>query len=225
MDTKTHLDRNAIGHLLAAYGADAWGVAGNDPAMPLAPPLPTAISIIMRLRPQALTGVSDGPTHAYQAEYERLNAALAEASAALAAALKGDDHEALVVPPTGDATGVFAHKTAATGAGLGWIGKTALFISPEFGPAVRLATVFTDLELAPGVAVTRSSCGKCAICVDKCPADAGRDVSWTAGMEREELFDHEACRRQLERFAMPAQICGICIAVCPLTKNGEPARA
>jgi epoxyqueuosine reductase len=128
------------------------------------------------------------------------------------------------VPPTGDSTGVFAHKTAATTAGLGWIGKTALFVSAEFGPAVRLATVFTDLHLCSGYAVTESSCAACTVCVDRCPAGAGRDVSWTAGRERDELFDHEACRRQLERFAMPAQICGICIAVCPLTASGEPAR-
>jgi len=38
-------------------------------------------------------------------------------------------------------------QDAATRAGLGWIGKTGLFVSPEGGPKVRLATVFTDLDL------------------------------------------------------------------------------
>jgi epoxyqueuosine reductase len=225
MEIKTHLDRNAIGHLLAAFGADAWGVAANDPQMPLAPPLPLAISILMRLRPEALVGVDDGPTSAYLAEYERLNAALGETSVALAATLRGHGHEAFVVPPTGTSEGVFPHKTAATSAGLGWIGKTALFVSAEFGPAIRLATVFTDLHLSSGDAVTESSCATCTVCVDRCPAGAGRDVSWTTGRERDELFDHEACRRQLARFAMPAQICGICIAVCPFTANGGPTRS
>jgi epoxyqueuosine reductase len=225
MEIKTHLDRNAIGHLLAAFGADAWGVAANDPQMPLAPPLPLAISILMRLRPQALIGVDDGPTSAYLAEYERLNAALGEASAALAATQLDHGHETLVVPPTGTSDGVFAHKTAATSAGLGWIGKTALFVSAEFGPAVRLATVFTDLNLCSGDAITESSCAACTVCVDRCPAGASRDVRWTAGMERGEIFDHEACRRQLASFRMPAQICGICIAVCPLVANGGPAHS
>lgn len=225
MDVKSDLDRNAIGHLLAASGADAWGVAANDPALPLAPPLPRAISILMRLRPEALAGVSNGPTSAYLAEYERLNAALGDASAALATALQAHGHETLAVPPTGSSEGAFAHKTAATCAGLGWIGKTALFVSAEFGPAVRLATVFTDLDLSPGDAVTASRCATCAVCVDACPAGAGRDVDWTAGMARSELFDHEACRRQLDSFGMPAQICGICIAVCPFTEIEKPVRS
>jgi epoxyqueuosine reductase QueG len=224
VDVTSDLDRNAIGHLLAANGADAWGVAANEPALPLAPPLPRAIAIVMRLKSEALVGVSNGPTSAYLAEYERLNTALNDASVALATTLRAHGHETLPVPPTGSSEGVFPHKTAATRAGLGWIGKTALFVSAEFGPAVRLASVFTDLDLAPGEPVTRGRCAGCAVCVQACPAGAGRDVDWVAGMARSELFDHEACRRQLDRFGMPAQICGICIAVCPLSENGKPAR-
>jgi epoxyqueuosine reductase QueG len=83
----------------------------------------------------------------------------------------------------------FPHKTAAASAGLGWIGKTALFVSPQFGPAVRLATVFTDLDLPVGDAIAEGRCGDCRACVDACPAGCGRDVQWRAGMARDELFD------------------------------------
>ncbi len=111
----------------------------------------------------------------------------------------------------------FSHKSAATRAGLGWIGKTALFVSPVFGSAVRLTTVFTDLELPVGDPITSSRCGNCRACVDACPAGCGRDVQWYAGMSRDELFDAKACRHQMTLF--PAQLCGICIAACPHSRR------
>jgi epoxyqueuosine reductase QueG len=117
------------------------------------------------------------------------------------------------------ATPLFSHKSAATQAGLGWIGKTALFVSHEFGAAVRLATVFTDLDLAPGRPVTKGSCGSCTACVEACPAGAGRDVMWTAGDPRDRLFDALACERHMGRDDGDGMhgICGICVAVCPFT--------
>ncbi len=208
---------------LRQAGVDLWGVAANDPPLPLAPALPRAISIAMRLRPEALVGVEDGPTQAYLDEYRRLNLALAQITESLAAWLHFAGYKAEGVRPTlGDAdvddwgkAGVFPHKTAATQAGLGWIGKTALFVSPDLGPKLRLATVFTDLELPVGAPVTSGRCGPCRACVVACPAGAGRDVQWQAGMAREELYDERACERHLDGYEGFDGICGICVAVCP----------
>jgi len=111
----------------------------------------------------------------------------------------------------------FPHKTAATLAGLGWIGKTGLFVSHEFGPAVRLATVFTDLPLIPGSPVTTGGCGSCRLCVDQCPAGSGRDVTWRAGMPRDEIFDAASCQHYRRE---SGKICGICVAVCPYSRQG-----
>lgn len=36
------------------------------------------------------------------------------------------------------------HKTFATKAGLGWIGKSALLITKNYGPALRLSSLLTD---------------------------------------------------------------------------------
>ena len=36
MSTVNTLDRHVVGHLLAAMGVDAWGVAGNVPRLPRA---------------------------------------------------------------------------------------------------------------------------------------------------------------------------------------------
>ena len=213
------LDRHAIGQLLRTKQIDSWGVAANIPRLPQAPDLPLAISMLMRLDPLVVRGLRHGPTQDYYEEYLRLNTALDDAAEALADVLALHGHAAQRMPATSggrDDVHTFAHKTAATTAGLGWIGKTALFVTPEFGPAVRLATVFTDLSLPPGEPVLDGLCGDCRACIDACPAGCGRDVSWHAGMPRDELFDAGACRHHMAHTgSLPAQICGICIAACP----------
>jgi epoxyqueuosine reductase len=213
------LDRHAIGQILRTKEVDAWGVAANDPRLPQAPDYPIAISILMRLDPLVVRGLRHGPTQDYQQEYLRVNIALDDATDTLVDVLKVHGNTAERVQATVDGANggkPFPHKTAATQAGLGWIGKTALFISPEFGPAVRLATVFTDLELPAGEPVVESNCGACRDCVDACPAGCGRDVQWQPGIARKLLFDAGACRHHMTLFTgVEAEICGICIAACP----------
>jgi len=224
------LDRHVVGHLLAAMGIDAWGVAANVPRLPRAAELPTAISFMVRIAPESLRGLVTGPTRAYLEEYHRLNLALDAGAGALVEELEAHGHHALPVrstsdkavpdEPEDDGLGTwFSHKTAATQAGLGWIGKTALFVSAEFGPAVRLATVFTEAELPAGEPITSGRCGTCRACVDACPAGCGRNVTWQAGMPRDQLFDAAACRARMKGQALTTDVCGICVAACPLARE------
>lgn len=220
-----------VDSIVHAGGVDLWGAASNRPPLPLAPELQTAISLVMRLAPGSLNGVTPetGPDETYYREWCRVNEVLDATCEQLATGLRAEGHEAQVVPATlhkgtvedWGAAGVFAHKTAATQAGLGWIGKTALFVSPRFGPRVRLATVFTDARLHVGQPVMETRCAKCRRCVDACPAEAGRDVPWHAGMPRSELFDAGACEAYTERFRakLPDAICAICVAACPFGKR------
>ncbi len=221
---------------MANAGVDQWGVAACPPSpWPFAPALPYAISLGIRIRPSIIAEVVTGPTPAYFAEYQRLNARLREVAEGLATLLREHGAVAEPVQPTGspdpaftlwtDAR-VFPHKTAATQAGLGWIGKTALFVSPRLGPRLRLATVFTDADLPVGKPVTEGRCGSCRRCVDACPAEAGRDVTWTAGMARAELLDVFACERQCDSYAdtVGGDVCGICIAVCPFGQRQDDGR-
>jgi epoxyqueuosine reductase len=223
------IDPAELAEFLADARVDQWGVAACPPSpWPYAPALPFAVSIGLRIEPAIIAEVATGPTHAYFAEYQRLNARLAAVADGLVAWLRERGAAAEAVQPTGspdpefrlwtDAR-VFAHKTAATSAGLGWIGKTAIFVSPRLGPKVRLATVFTDAELPVGVPITEGRCGSCRACVDACPVGAGRDVIWTAGMARAELLDVFACERQNDAFAATGGICGICVAVCPFGRG------
>jgi epoxyqueuosine reductase QueG len=220
MNTIDRLDRNTVGHILAGTGIDAWGVAANMPHLDEAPSLPRAISLIVRFAPASLLGVQTGPTGAYLQEYLRLNDALDTAAAALVEQLRRHGHAAERVPATSDhGRPDFAHEIIATLAGLGWIGKTGLFVSPDFGPAVRLATVFTDLPLTPGTPVTTGHCGNCRLCVDHCPAGSGRDITWQAGMTRDDMFDAAACQRFRSGLSEFGELCGICVAVCPYSQQ------
>lgn len=212
-----------IDSLLRAHGISQWGVANNCPPLPLAPRLPRVISLLASFHSDSLVDVENGPTEAYFIEYKRLNAILNTAAAALVRHLEKLGHSAAQVEATleeydkvedwGEA-GVFAHKTAATQAGLGWIGKTALFVSPVLGSKVRLATVFTDLDLPPRTPITTGRCGRCRLCIDACPVGAGRDVQWEAGIERVHLYDEKACENYGDNFPELGGVCGICIAAC-----------
>ena len=228
MTLRSELSMNEVDTHLRANGVSEWGVASNDPRMALAPPLPRAISLMVRFEGVALEGVEHGPPLAYFADYNRLNATLNAAATQLTQYLLDAGYRASCMEATledyeavenwGDA-GVFAHKTAATRAGLGWIGKTALFVSPVLGPKVRLATVFTDLDLPAGAPIDAGRCGRCRVCVDACPVGAGRDVRWEAGMARDLLYDEKACEGYLDRFPELGGVCGICVAVCPFGKR------
>ena len=45
---------------------------------------------------------------------------------------------------------ILPYKTIATKSGLGWIGRSALFVTPEYGSAVALGAILTDMPLEFG---------------------------------------------------------------------------
>jgi epoxyqueuosine reductase len=223
----------AVDGVLRGAGVDEWGVARADSDWPFAPGLPLAVSIVMRHRAAALEGlVEEHMSQAFYDDYLRLVRSLHAAGQQLVALLEARGYAAV---PAGDelesseagfgvrepddwgATDVVSHKTAATQAGLGWIGKTALFVSARYGPAVRLTSVYTDAPLVAGRPVSESRCGSCRACVDACQVGAGRDVLWTAGMARDELYDEKACEAVTWTHIEWNGTCGTCQAACPLS--------
>jgi len=191
--------------------------------------LPRAVSIAAALDPAIIRGISDGPTREYFAEYKRVNELLAGLCERVAGILTKLGNEARAIEPT---TAHFdertlsvplQHKTIATRAGLGWIGKSALLVTKEYGPAVRLSSVLTDAEFTTGDPVDASGCGECRCCVDRCPAGAIAGSHWTVGAPRESLCNAFVCRDTARSLAgrqgIDATICGICINACPWTQK------
>jgi epoxyqueuosine reductase len=190
----------------------------------------TGISIAVALNPRIVAGIQDGPTPEYYEEYKRVNSLLdelghlaaryltehGERAEWLAATESLIDAETLSTP--------LPHKTSATRAGLGWIGKCALLITKEYGSAVRITTVLTDAPISTGQPVNASLCGECTACVDACPGQAPYGSDWEIGLHRDSFFDAFACREAAHKLArenigVDSSICGRCIVVCPWTKD------
>lgn len=57
-------------------------------------------------------------------------------------------------------------------AGLGWIGRSSLLVTPKFGPRVRIGTIFTKDDIGLTGQPFLGSCGECMVCSEACPASA-----------------------------------------------------
>lgn len=101
------------------------------------------------------------------------------------------------------------HKTIALMAGLGWIGKHNLLVTPEYGSALSMCTVLTDASLkivlhSPG----KPQCGDCQICTQICSPKAIKGKSWSSDIPRDERIDVSKCTTCLK-----------CLTFCPFTQN------
>lgn len=114
------------------------------------------------------------------------------------------------------------HKTTGTRSGLGWIGRCALLINPEYGAALRISTLLTDMPIKVGTPIDDSKCDECTECQDVCPVDAINEVKWNSRREREEYFEAEKCfkfiKSEMER-TNGNSLCAKCGLACPYTKE------
>jgi len=118
-------------------------------------------------------------------------------------------------------------KIAAHLAGLGWIGRNGLLVTPEYGPRVWLVTLLTDAPLTAGSPLP-NLCGECRLCVEACPAGALSGVPFNPEEPREARFNHHACaeysRSRLLSLGVsdpsyPRYACGLCLYICPFGRK------
>jgi epoxyqueuosine reductase QueG len=107
-------------------------------------------------------------------------------------------------------------------AGIGWVGKHGILITPEFGPRLRLAAVYTNIENLPFAgsnihAWIENYCNICRICVKQCPPKAIRDESITHETGRITHIYQKVC---FEYFAQYYG-CSVCIKVCPFSESTD----
>jgi epoxyqueuosine reductase len=107
-------------------------------------------------------------------------------------------------------------------AGIGWVGKHGLLITPEFGPRVRLTAVYTNIENLPLAESNihgwiEDYCKICGICVKQCPPKAIRDESVTHETGRITRISQQDC---FEYFAQYYG-CSVCIKVCPFSEGTD----
>lgn len=213
-----------MGHLQAWFeyrNIVLWGVA--DLTIFPEAPLPRAVSWCMPMDRKIMASIENGPNSQYANEYARVNQQINSLSEELAEKLRSQGHRALALAASvrsdpENIRGDFPHKTAATRAGLGWIGRNCQLVTRQFGPWVRLATVFTDMELQTAEAIEKHSCGSCHKCVDACPAGALLGASWQPSVTREKILNARACDAWKKEHYFQfhkGHNCGICSSVCP----------
>ena len=188
--------------------------------------LPYGISVEMRLSRAVVEQIflDKAPSRTYFHNYRTLNAMLDRCTFLAVSMLQREGYRAIAVPASQTAdgqgiAGLISHKMVAAEAGLGRIGRHALFISRDFGPAVRLASVLTDCPVCERHSARREEegCGACRACVSACPAGAISGREYVLGMAREDFFDAECCSNFMKKsFQMIGRgaVCGVCMATC-----------
>lgn len=187
------------------------------------------ISFGIKLNTEVIKEIKDGPTKEYWEEYRRINNALDEIAVSCASFIENLGYSAIgqtstYVTSDDNLTTLVPHKTVATRAGLGWIGKNALLITPEYGSAIRLSSVLTNMPLITNNPINESRCGGCEKCKLACPAGAIKGQLWNIELEREDLINPFKCRQKArelskKQIGIEISICGKCIEVCPFTQR------
>ena len=216
----------------ALLEAGAWDVrAGDLTGFPAEQRqnMPVGISIAVAMDLSVINGLGVGMTHAYLAEYSRANLLL-DHLARLAAELLQESGAAAIAVTRAAAKEKYAdhsttlpHKTVATRAGMGWIGKNAMLVTRGQGSAVRITSVLTDAGFPLGEPHDTSLCGDCMQCTNNCPGQAPLGNHWTLTSKREDFFDVLSCRKYcIEnswRISPGESLCSLCVLVCPWTKR------
>ncbi len=119
--------------------------------------------------------------------------------------------------------GIFSQKIAAHLAGLGWIGKSCLLITPDHGPRARWVSILTDAPLQPAGSPMEPRCGDCNACVDICPQNAFTGRIFSEDEPREARYDAAACDRYFREMEQKkgVAVCGLCLYVCPYGRKSK----
>lgn len=211
--------------ILKSRGAALWGfadVAGLPPGN--LGHFPRAVSFAFAMEPTVMAGLKNGPTREYTLLYQETNARIDSLAGELSEAIRAAGfvakaiHSSFRSDPV-NIRGDFPHKTAATRAGLGWIGRHCQLVSKQLGPWLRLGTVLCDAPLPLGRPVEKHRCGACRACVDACPAGALTGGDWRPGVDRSVLLDAAKCdlyKKTHFKAFLGGHNCGICTAACPV---------
>ena len=182
-------------------------------------------TVIVITVPMLLPVLESTPSINYQEMYNTTNVLLDQIGFRLSVWLNDRGHSSIFMPRDGYGNleillnkyqGCFSHVFAAKYAGQGTIAYSHNLITREYGPRVRMVSLFTSLKLAGDPVIEEDICIKCDVCRKLCPSNAftTRQDSVIADM------DMDACTRyHMELRAENRWPCGICCKVCPIGED------
>lgn len=159
----------------------------------------------------------------YSHVYTIINNRLDIATSTISSFLIANGHQALPMPAAErtdieNAISTVSHKMIAHIAGLGWIGKNCLLVTPEYGPRVRLSTILTTAELECTGHLMDQRCGTCVECMNACPTKAILGRNYVDGEDRSYRLNFKACQDYFDEMRKDEKrkpVCGMCLFICP----------
>lgn len=116
--------------------------------------------------------------------------------------------------------GLVLYPPLAQMAGLGWMGLNGIIITPEYGPRVRLAAVFTSIQNLPESGPNQHSwvrdfCENCRICHRICPPGAYYDNPIEHEGGQMTYIKNELCFPYFNLY----HGCSVCVKVYPFNQQ------
>lgn len=184
------------------------------------------VSIVVALDAKVISGIKYGPTVEYCHEYQKACDILDDLARYTAKFLGVCDY--LAYPMLSNNLHVnqrkrkayLPHKTVAYLSGLGWVGKNSLFVTKQYGSAVKMATVLTNAELDVGTPMQHSRCGSCTKCMDICDINEISGTHWNVqeGSPQSAYQCKEISKGLNSIKDIDKSICSQCMIICPWTQ-------
>lgn len=223
-------ENSTLHNLIPTLDVDVIGITSlnefkgtklEETALRLLPQTQSVIVFAMEIYPEILTHSRPERTTGQaslndliDSNADFLNGQLTEAAYDFAKASRSIGLKALPLPAVGcpfDARfleSVFSYKHAAQAAGLGYLGRSSLLLTQNFGPRVRLSCCLTEALLEPTAkADAVNVCQHCKVCINGCPASA---INMPQA-EEPYIINKFACNT----YRSATGGCSECMRVCP----------
>lgn len=218
-------EQENLKNYLMKLGTSKVGFADVDGLAKQFIDLPNGISLVLKLPKETIQLVKNEEYEEYWKSFHRAIGQLTKISHKGEKYIKSLGYDAFALTMKRNECdmekllSILPYKTIATKAGLGWIGRSALFVTPEYGSAVALSAILTDMPLEHDMPITDSECDDCTNCQEACPVGAINPQKWNDRLNREDIIDIETCGEYIIEQYKAGLGCTKCMSECKLTQE------